>query len=117
MKRVLKPYQREEAVYYSDFGGKCFGKLGPEVNLLLSFDYGSKYDGEYLDLDLSDEEAESVLEFIKSKISEDCKETFRKKLVEKQTNLDDSVDSVDSRDCTQSEHYTNSCNLYKFLLK
>jgi len=114
MKKILKPYQREEAVYYSDFNGKCFGKLHPEVNLSLSFDYGSKYDGEFLDLDLSDEEAESVLEFIKSKISEDCKETLRKKLVEKQTNLED---SVDARDYTQSEHYTNSCNLYKFLIK
>ena len=114
MKKVLKPFEKEEAVYYSDFNGKCFGELYPEATLSFSFDYGSKFDGESLTVHLSDAEAESVLEFLKSKMSEDYKELLRKKLAKQSTNLND---AINARDYSQCDYYNSSCNLLQFLLK
>ena len=114
MKKVLKPSEKEEAVYYSDFNGKCFGEFYPEATLSFTFDYGSKYDGEALTVHLSDEEAELVLEFLKTKMSEDFKESLRKKLTKQNQNLND---AVDARDYSQSDYYNSSCNLLQFLLK
>ena len=114
MKKIIKPAEREEAVYYSDFTGKCFGEYEPEAELLFNFQYGSKYDGEKVSFHLSDTEAEAVLEFIKSKISKERRTLFEQKLHEQNTNL---KDAVQARDCTQADVYNNSCDLFKFLLR
>lgn len=114
MKKIIKPQLSEEAVYYSDFNGKCFGDFYPNATLSFQFDYGSKYDGETLTVHLSDEEAEEVLEFLKTKMSADFKESLRKKLAKQQNNLDD---AIQARDYNQSDYYSNSCNLLQFLLK
>lgn len=114
MKKVLKPIEHEEAVYYSDFAGKCFGKFQPEAVLSLDFYYGSKYDDQKVTLHLSDEEAEAVMDFIKSKISEDYKASLREKLYDQNENLEN---SIGARDYNQSDYYINSCNLLRFLLK
>lgn len=113
MKKVIKPAEQEEAVYYSDFKGKCFKNFYPEATLSIQFDYGSKYDGEALTLHLSDEEAESVLEFIKSNISEDYKNGLKGKLHRRHVSLDE---AIDARDYTQADFYANCCELFKFLL-
>lgn len=113
MKKVIKPAEKEEAVYYSDFKGKCFKELCPEATLSLQFDYGSKYDGECLTLHLSDEEAELVLKFIKSNISEDYKNIIKERLHRQKVNL---KEAVNVRDYTQSDIHANCCEFLKSLL-
>jgi hypothetical protein len=39
MKKTTRPAQREEAVYYSDFSGKCFGEI-PPIELKIEFGDG-----------------------------------------------------------------------------
>lgn len=114
MKKVLKPAEQEDSVYYSDFSGKCFGNFYPDVTFKMEFNYGSKYDGAAVEFHVSDDEADAILEFLKSKVSDDCKEGFREKLHKQSKNLED---AIDARDYTQSEFYSSSCNLLKFLTK
>ena len=114
MKKVIKPLQKEEAVYYSDFNGKCFGKFHPEATLSLQFDYGSKYDGSAITLHLSDEEANLILKFVRSNMSDDYKNSIKAKL-EKQNN--DLNDAIDARDYSQCDYYSSSCDLLQFLLE
>jgi hypothetical protein len=114
MKKIIKPAEQEQAVYYSDFKGKCFGEFYPEATLSFQFDYGSKYDGGSLTIHLSDEEAEMVLDFIKLNLSEEYKKHLEKKLEEQQANVGD---AIDARDYAQSDYYSYSCNLLQSLLK
>ena len=67
MKKVKIEKRIEEAEYYSDFSGKFLNIFGPDINLKISFNYGSKYDGTCLELDLSDEDIKEVLDLLKSK--------------------------------------------------
>jgi hypothetical protein len=78
MKKILKPATQEIGVLYSDFNGKLFFESTPEVEIKLIFNYGSPFDGECLTLDLTNEEAEPILELIKSKISKDKKQDITK---------------------------------------
>ena len=68
MKVVLQPSQEEDAVYYSDFTGHCFGVFEPSVKLKIEFSYGSTKDGETIELDLTDEEVQPILDLIESKL-------------------------------------------------
>lgn len=68
MKVILKPEQKEECVYYSDFKGHCFGVFEPSVKLKIEFSYGSTKDGETIELDLTDEEVQPILDLIESKL-------------------------------------------------
>ncbi len=56
MKKVIAPASRETAVYYSDFSGKCFDQFGPNAEMTLKFNYGSKYDSANIKLHLSDDD-------------------------------------------------------------
>lgn len=114
MKKVLKPYQKEESVFYSDFTGKCFGDLEPEVTMTMHFNYGSKYDGATLKLHLTDKEAEKITAIIKENLSADTKNDMKKRLQDHQNNLND---SVDARDWSQSEYYGNSITFVKTLIE
>ena len=80
MKKITKPAEREEAVYYSDFTGKVLNECGPDITLKLDFHYGSKRDGANLELHLSDDDIAPFIDLIKSKISLDLKEYLKKKL-------------------------------------
>lgn len=71
MKKVLKPQEPEEAIYYSDFSGKVFQDFIP-VTLKIECDYGSRYDGARAEFHLSDAGLEKVLEFLKQHL---CQET------------------------------------------
>ena len=114
MKRVIKPQQAEEAVYYSDFTGQCFGSHGPSVTIRMSFDYGSVYDGADVKLHLTDQEAEEVMAFIKSKLSEDAKAEFKKTVYNYQRNCDD---AIQARDITQSTYFSNNSIVLKRLVE
>ena len=82
MKKVISPQMHEEVIYYSDFSGKHFGQFPPPVVVKFAFNYGSKFDGGYFRLDLSDEEAEELLDFIKSRLVYETKQDLEKKAEE-----------------------------------
>jgi hypothetical protein len=112
MKKVIVPKTHEQAVYYSDFTGKCFSML-PEVELTIEFNYGSKFDGSKLKLDLSDEDLMPIIDLIKSKISEDYKNKLKSENFINSINHDD---ALDSRDYSQTELYSNKLELNKILI-
>jgi len=99
MKKIIKPSQREEAVYYSDFSGKCFGELYPPVNLTLDFNYGSAYDGSKLKFDLNDEDIESVLPLLKSKLNNEIKEQLKYEYEKLEKDFEDSMQMRDWDNC------------------
>ena len=113
MKKLTKPAEKEESVYYSDFSGKCFGDFHSPVELMIDFNYGSKYDGSKLRFDLDDKDLEDVLMLLKSKLSNDTKKTLKTM----HTILDDKYDnSIQSRDWTDCEFICNEKNLLEKLI-
>lgn len=99
MKKVIKPPVREEAVYYSDFSGKCFGELPAPVEISIAFSYGSKHDGAGIQLHLDDEELKPILEVIKKSISEDYKNDMKKTIVRYEKTYDDAMQMRDWEHC------------------
>ena len=99
MKKITKPAQREEAVYYSDFSGKCFGEAHPPVELVLDFGYGSGYDGSKLTFHLDDKDVEDILLLLKSNLSNETKKQFKEKLVKLEEDFDDSMQMRDWNSC------------------
>lgn len=96
MKKTLKPAEREEAAYYSDFTGKPLRDsehYGPTVKLIMDFSYGSEFDGAAISLHLSDEDAKDVFKFLATKISSDCKKEIQKNLEQFDVRYDDAMDS------------------------
>ena len=113
MKKTTKPAQKEEAVYYSDFSGKCFGDFHPPVQLMIDFNYGSGYDGSKLRFDLDDKDIEDILALLKSKLSNDTKKALKTMY----TILDDKYEnSVQSRDWDDCEFICNEKDLLKKLI-
>jgi hypothetical protein len=70
VKKIITPAQKEEAVYYSDFKGRCFGLFEPPVKVKIEFGYGSERDGQTIVLDLTDEEIQPILDLIRSNLIE-----------------------------------------------
>ena len=112
MKKVTKPSEQEEAVYFSDFSGKPLGQL-PMVELSLAFSYGSKYDCSSINLNLSDQDAEEVLEFLKSKISKDSIEHIQKLVKEFESKIED---SIQDRSYSECDILYNNIEVFKKLL-
>ena len=100
MKKITKPAEKEEAVYYSDFSGKCFGDFHPPVELMIDFGYGSKYDGSKLRFDLDDKDTEDILALLKSKLSNDSKKALKTMYTILNDKYEDSVQSRDWTDCS-----------------
>lgn len=113
MKKIIKPAEQEEALYFTDFKGQPCDECGPEVELKLQFNYGSKYDGDSLVLHLNDEEAESVLNLIKQNISQDFKQQLQAKYEKTEK---DYQDSFQFRDWTSCDYTLNSMHLLEYLL-
>lgn len=99
MKKITKPVQKEESVYYSDFSGKCFGEYYPPVTLKIEFNYGSIYDGSKIILDLDDKDIGDILFLLKSKLSDETKKDLKQRYVVLDEDYDDSVRSRDWSDC------------------
>jgi hypothetical protein len=113
MKKITKPARREEATYYSDFSGKCFGEFEPHIQLTLDFGYGSKYDGSKLRFDLDDKDVEDILALLKSKLSNDTKKSLKSMY----TRLDEKYeDSVESRNWIDCEFICNEKELLERLI-
>lgn len=113
MKKLIKPAEKEESVYYSDFSGKCFGDFHSPVELMIDFGYGSKYDGSKLRFDLDDKDIEDILALLKSKLSNDSKKALKTMY----TILDDKYeDSIQSRDWTDCNFICNEKDLLEKLI-
>lgn len=69
MKQVLKPAQKEDSVYYSDFEGKMLSV--PPITITIDCGYGSDKDGLKTELHLTDEEAKTLLQNIRTKLTEE----------------------------------------------
>lgn len=113
MKKIIKPLEKEQAAYYSDFSGKCFGEWGGPVDVKIEFNYGSKYDGSQISLHLSDEEAQHLLDCIKLKLSPDYKLSLKKQLDKQEKEYCESADFRDWESCGQKQ---NSIDLIEYLL-
>lgn len=113
MKKITKPAEKEEAVYFSDFSGKCFGNFSPDVNVRIEFNYNSRFDGDVVELHLTDEESMLILDLIKHKASTDYKNSVKTKLIHSEQLYDNSVDSRDWNGC---DYFCNSIELQKHIL-
>lgn len=100
MKKIIQPSSVEEAVFYSDFSGKCFGEHVP-IKLTIEFDYGSKFDGSFLTLDLDDEDVVNILNLVKNKLSVDKKNDLLFKRDELEQLYTESLDGRDWGHCDQ----------------
>jgi len=117
MKKITKPSQQEESIYYSDFSGRLLDQFGPPVQLKINFNYGSKYDNSALELDLTDEEVLPLLKLIASKLSEEK----RKELLVAAEKIEPLIESaIEARDWESSDIYYNAYNnnmgLYDLML-
>jgi hypothetical protein len=113
MKKITKPAEKEESIYYSDFSGKCFGEADPPIELVLDFGYGSKYDGAKLRFDLDDDDIECILELLKSKLSNDSKKALKStcKILDQRYE-----DSIQSRDWHGCDYIGNEQDLIKKII-
>lgn len=113
MKKIIEPAKREKAVYLSDFSGHQFDECGPDVEVLFSFNYGSKYDGSRITLHLTDREVESLLDAVKSKITENYKKEMRELLhtYDKQYN-----EAADFRDWDHCDIIGNNIDIIKHII-
>jgi hypothetical protein len=80
MKKVLKPAEPEEAVYYSDFSGKLLDHNMVPVTIKIECSYGSEYDGSELELHLTDKGLNHLLVYIKDRLSKETKEEFQRQV-------------------------------------
>jgi len=78
MKLILQPHTPEIATYFSDFQGTPMEEW-PHVELSLDFNYGSKHDGERLQVHLTDEEAEEILNLLTKKGGENLQALLKEK--------------------------------------
>jgi hypothetical protein len=114
MKKILKPKQLEQAAYFSDFTGQPFGGLHhPPVELKMTFNYGSNYDGSDITLHLSHKDIEPILDLIQSKLNPDYKKDLRQTLDYNNEELDM---AADSRDPVMYEYYISCNSLIRKLL-
>lgn len=113
MKKILKPKQNEEAIYFSDFTGTPFDDYGSPVTLKLEFNYGSDYDQSEITLHLSDKDIEPILDLISSKLNPDFKKSLQNELEE---NDEAYWGAVEARDPMECEYRISCNNLIKKLL-
>jgi hypothetical protein len=113
VKKITKPAEKEEAVYYSDFSGKCFGEFNAPVQLKIEFNYGSIYDGSKFTFDLDDNDIADVLFLLKGKLSNETKKDLKQRFVA----LNDRYDqNVQNRDWTECDYICNEKHLLNRLI-
>lgn len=85
MKKVLKPAEAEDCVYYSDFSGKLFEHNMVPVTVKIECDYGSEYDEARVELHLTDTELKNFLVYIKDRLSSESKKELKKQIANLET--------------------------------
>ena len=113
MKKIIKPKQHEQAVYFSDFTGQPFDQFGPPVTLKLEFNYGSEYDQSEITLHLSDRDVQPILDIISSKLNPYFKKQLEEELIE---NDEQYFNAIEARDPIECEYRISCNNLFKRLL-
>lgn len=113
VKKVIKPQEKEECVYFSDVSGKAFGELSPDVEIKINFNYGSKFDGSVLEFHVTDEEILQLLSYIKPLLTNEYKNQARSQLKRFESDYDL---NIQTRDWTSCEYYSDSIELLNFLL-
>ena len=99
MKKIIKPAEREESVYYSDFSGKPLCEFGPDVEVKISCGYGSKYDGTDFILHVDDNDLEKIVDALKNWVSDDFKSELKKKLDNQEEEIEKSMQMRDWDHC------------------
>jgi hypothetical protein len=79
VKKVLKPQEPEESIYYSDFSGKLLKDFVP-VTVKIECDYGSEYDEARIEFHLTDAEFKHLLVNIKDSLSPESKKELKKQI-------------------------------------
>jgi hypothetical protein len=115
MKKILKPKQFEEAIYFSDFTGKPFpgGSYRPPVTVKFEFNYNSSYDNCEFTLHLDDKDVEPILDLVQSKLNPDVKKILKDAFDENDEELENAIQDRDPMEC---EIRINDNNLIKRLL-
>jgi hypothetical protein len=80
MKKILKPAEPEEVVYYSDFSGKLLDHNMVPVTVKIKCGYGSKYDDSSVELHLTDKGLNNLLVYLKDRLSKETKEEFQRQV-------------------------------------
>lgn len=116
MKKILKPEQREECEYYSDFSGERFEHDIPEVVLKLEFGYGSPFDDSNWEFHLTHDESLEVLNIIKQKICDKTKQSLSEELIKNEKDYDSSMQFRDWNSCDFLASKMDMCKFF-FLTK
>jgi hypothetical protein len=80
MKKVLKPAEPEEVVYYSDFSGKLLEHNIVPVTVKIECGYGSEYDGSSVELHLTDKGLNNLLVYLKDRLCQETKEELKRQI-------------------------------------
>jgi hypothetical protein len=80
MKKVLKPAEPEEVVYYSDFSGKLLEYNMVPVTVKIECGYGSEYDGSSVELHLTDKGLNNLLVYLKDRLCQETKEELKRQI-------------------------------------
>jgi hypothetical protein len=83
MKKITKPSEPEEAVYYSDFTGKLLPEsttFGAPITVQIDFNYGSKYDGSKIELHLDDNDFYRMKAFLTYETTREFLDYLKKEL-------------------------------------
>jgi hypothetical protein len=118
MKKIIKPREDEEAIFYTDFKGKFCGEAGadfsiPPVDLRIEFNYTSKHDGAVISLHLDDEEIIPILDTIKRHMSEDYKKSLKECIERTERNFEESMQMRDWESC---DYESSSLSLLRYML-
>ena len=113
MKKIIKPAEKEESLYFSDFTGKSLGEYSPPIEIKIEFNYGSSYDGASLNLHLDDQDVKNLMEVIKTNLSSDTKEQLKKVLEKEEVNYEN---SMQFRDWTSCDYTINTLWFLRDLL-
>jgi len=102
MKIVQSPAVPEIAVNVSDFSGKEFKFKTPEVQVNIEFNYGSKYDGARMVLDLFDSEASEILAIVFARLHRSTRKHLKDMLAQSHEDYESCVDARDWSGCDQT---------------
>lgn len=80
MKKVLKPAEPEEVVYYSDFSGKLLEHNMVPVTIKIECGYGSEYDGSFVEFHLTDKGLNNLLVYLKDRLCQETKEELKRQI-------------------------------------
>jgi hypothetical protein len=113
MKNIIKPKQNEQSECYSDFSGERFFGDIPEVEMKVSFNYGSSYDGANIEFHLSEQEAMEILLIIRNRLCDNTKNKIKTYLEKIEMDYDSAIQFREWGSC---ELYSSNIDMYRFLL-